>query len=214
LITGRSDIHINDSYLKYIDDKIIRWYSVNMSISSKKCVPIPLGLQNLNWSYDGNPQSDINLLEDIMNETHIKTNDILLSFRKNSNYTERTKCYDYFIDKPFVKERKYDEKDRRSKTFVADYFREIKKSKFVLCPWGNGVDCHRNYETWYLGSFPIIKKHKALEMLYDLPAWWVDSWEDVTEDKMNEKYVELVNMSFEKNKLYFDYWWEKIKKDI
>ena len=62
-----------------------------------------------------------------------------------------------------------------------------------------------------MGGIPIIKKHKALEMLYDLPAWWIDDWSDVTEDKIDVKYKEIKTSKWNLEKLNHNYWLRKIK---
>lgn len=212
LVCGRSDILIDNSYCGFMDDNIVSWSSPNMVADcDDRFNPIPLGLQNLNWGYDNNPQSDIKLIESIAKTNLSIENDVLMSFQIHTNSGERQQCFRYFNEKPFTKHRSYNNDDRKNREFVSDYFRDIKKSKFVVCPWGNGVDCHRNYEVWYLGSIPIIKRHKALEFLYDLPAWWVDDWNEVDENNINEKYEEIINKEWNTEKLYFDYWIKKIK---
>jgi hypothetical protein len=139
-----------------------------------------------------------------------KNNDILLSFQIHTNSDERRKCYNYFSKKDFVKIRNYNDKNRINREFVKDYFSEIKKSKFVLCPFGGGFDCHRNWEVFSLGSFPIIKKHKSMENFYDMPAWFVDDWYEVNKDTIENKYNELSKNKKNTDKIYFDYWYKKI----
>ena len=60
------------------------------------------------------------------------------------------------------------------------YWETIAKSKFVISPPGNGIDCHRIWECLYLGSIPIVLEHEALSQYRDLPILFVKSWEDVT----------------------------------
>ena len=48
-------------------------------------------------------------------------------------------------------------------------------------------------------------------MLYDLPAWWVEDWSEVTEDKIDNKYQEIKSQDWNLDKLNFDNWWQKIK---
>ena len=51
----------------------------------------------------------------------------------------------------------------------------------MICPQGNGVDCHRNWEVLYLKRVPIMKKSDYLQELYkDYPVLWVDDFADVT----------------------------------
>jgi hypothetical protein len=51
----------------------------------------------------------------------------------------------------------------------------------MICPQGNGVDCHRNWEVLYLKRVPIMKRTAYLQELYkDYPVLWVDDYAEVT----------------------------------
>jgi hypothetical protein len=210
LVTGRCDRGIGNNEIKYLDDKIIHWYSSNVEVEDHRLTQIPLGLQNRHWRIKNHPQSDIELIKEVGDLVLEKNNDILLSFQIHTNSDERRKCYNYFSKKDFVKIRNYNDKNRINREFVKDYFSEIKKSKFVLCPFGGGFDCHRNWEVFSLGSFPIIKKHKSMENFYDMPAWFVDDWYEVNKDTIENKYNELSKNKKNTDKIYFDYWYKKI----
>ena len=49
------------------------------------------------------------------------------------------------------------------------YLEKINTYKFILCPWGNGIDTHRLWETLYSNSITVIKYHRALSKFSDLP---------------------------------------------
>jgi hypothetical protein len=51
-----------------------------------------------------------------------------------------------------------------------------------------------------------------MEAFYDMPAWFVDDWEEVTEDKIDEKYNDCkLKMFFnDLNMCNFEYWRCKI----
>jgi hypothetical protein len=123
-----------------------------------------------------------------------------------TNPKDREPCYRYFQNKSFVNIRDFTQENRKDEQFVKDYFREIRKHKFILCPFGNGFDCHRMWETWALGSFPIIKKHKSMENFYDLPAWFVDDWDEVTEETIDVMYDSIVENESSLEKNTFEYW--------
>jgi hypothetical protein len=94
------------------------------------------------------------------------------------------------------------------------YLIEIKKSKFVLCPRGNGIDTHRLWESLYLGSIPIIEKFKTHDMCSDLPVLFVDDWSEINENYLNEKYLEIKSKTFNFSKLKISYWENYIKEKI
>jgi hypothetical protein len=210
LVTGRCDRGVDKNSIKYLDDKIIHWYSSNVQVEHTRLTQIPLGLQNRHWRIKNHPQSDIELIKEVGDLVLEKTNDVLLTFQIHTNRDEREKCYNYFSEKDFVKIRNYNDKNRIDRRFAKDYFSEIKKSKFVLCPFGGGFDCHRNWEVFSLGSFPIIKKHKSMENFYDMPAWFVDDWSEVNKYTIENKYNVLTKNKKNTDKSYFDYWYKKI----
>ena len=75
----------------------------------------------------------------------------------------------------------------------------------VVCPRGNGVDCHRIWEVLYLKRVPIVKKENQLKYFESLPILFLDSWYEL-------KNLELINNKYNKvkfNKLnlaFFEHW--------
>jgi len=206
LICGMGDEIFDNSLSSLISDNIIKIFTTNNVSDDSRVFTIPLGLQNLHWQYDNNPQSNFNLLDEINLEPIQKTEQILMSFRIETNPRDREPCHKYFQNKPFISIRDFTQENRKDEEFVKDYFREIRNHKFVLCPFGNGFDCHRMWETWILGSFPIIKKHKSMEDFYDLPAWFVDEWDEVTEETIDVMYDRIFQKNASLEKTTFEYW--------
>ena len=57
----------------------------------------------------------------------------------------------------------------------------------MICPRGNAIDCHRNWEVIYMRRVPIMKRHPYLEELFkDYPVLFVDKYSEVTEDLLIE----------------------------
>ena len=55
---------------------------------------------------------------------------------------------------------------------------------FEISPQGNGLDCYRTWEALLLQTIPIVRS-STLDPLYDgLPVAIVDSWEDVTVERL------------------------------
>jgi hypothetical protein len=213
LVTGRSDHSISDIYNElFNNDKLIKMYSVNVTTDHKKLIPIPLGIQNLNWRFDDNPQSNYRLIDDVNKEKICIDGDLLMSFQIHTNSSIRKELYYKFKNKDFTTIRDFGNNDRNNEEFTKDYFREIKRHKFILCPWGNGYDCHRNWEVLYLGSIPIIKNHIVFESFKDLPIWFVDDWDEVNEYTIDKKYNEIKSKKYDTKKIYFDYWLKIINK--
>jgi hypothetical protein len=53
----------------------------------------------------------------------------------------------------------------------------------MICPEGNAVDCHRNWEVVYMRRVPVMKKNVYLKyLLRDYPVLFVDDYTEVTEE--------------------------------
>ena len=76
--------------------------------------------------------------------------------------------------------------------------------KFVLCPWGNGIDTHRLWETLYSGSIPVTKYNIAYKTFEKLPIIFVDKFDEINLEFLNKKYSELISNNL--NLLNFEYW--------
>ena len=77
--------------------------------------------------------------------------------------------------------------DKDSKFFTHDKYNEfldeILEHKFMICPQGHGIDCHRNWESLYMRRVPIMKDHPYFRRLMEgFPVLFVDNWEEITEE--------------------------------
>ncbi|MES1182427.1 MAG: hypothetical protein ABUL60_01360 [Myxococcales bacterium] len=65
-----------------------------------------------------------------------------------------------------------------------DLFREKTRYAFVVSPHGNGLDCHRTWESLVLGNIVIVKR-SSLDPLYDgLPVVIVDDWREISAENL------------------------------
>jgi hypothetical protein len=135
---------------------------------------------------------------------------VYMNFRANT-HSERTIVYDLFKDKEWVTVRQSNSTIDGRKLFL----QEIRSSKFVLCPRGNGVDTHRLWETLYMGSIPIVKRHVALDEFLDLPICWISEWEEVTKEFLEKEYFRItVKKDWNYDKLKIGYWKNRITNSV
>lgn len=78
----------------------------------------------------------------------------------------------------------------------AAYLQELRSSKFILTPSGLGWDCYRIWEAIYLGVIPIIETYDRpvdawRDTLNDLPVLWVNHYDEVTPDMLQQEYSRL-----------------------
>lgn len=77
--------------------------------------------------------------------------------------------------------------DKDSKFFPYDKYRdfldEMRNHKFMLCPRGHGMDCHRNWELLYLRRVPVMKDTPYFrELMKGWPVLFVDDWPQITRE--------------------------------
>jgi len=201
LITTQTDRMINKKLFEKMPNCISKWYSVNVNYENKKLIPIPLGLAN-----DYSPKNLITKdFGDLDFKTH-KKDKIYVNFNKYTNLKERHHLYDFFQNFNWATV------DRKTLDFH-EYQNNLKNHKFVLCPWGNGVDTHRIWEAIYSGSIPVIKDHITFKCLKSLPVIFIDDYKNLNYDYLINKSKELEPISIDNEFLNLNYWIEKIRNN-
>jgi hypothetical protein len=203
LITNQTDDSVSRSdYLKK-PECIKKWFSINVDFESNNLVPIPLGLSN-EYSIK-NPNFD-NFVTLENKNLQSKKNGIYINYRANTNFSARGNIINSFRKFKWV----YTDEPNLS---IDNYLNQLNDHQFVLCPWGNGLDTHRIWETLYTGSIPVVLKHKTFEPLKDLPVLLIDSYESITEKLLNNFIQNYDKENFINDKLYMDYWVNLIKSE-
>ena len=73
---------------------------------------------------------------------------------------------------------------QQSKLKRIELWREKTRYAFVVSPHGNGLDCHRTWESLVLGNIPIVKR-SSIDPLYEgLPVVIVDDWREITPENL------------------------------
>jgi hypothetical protein len=81
---------------------------------------------------------------------------------------------------------------------------------FVLSPFGNGMDCHRTWESICLGSVPIVKAPNFRKLFEDLPVLIVNNWSDITQELLENTIQDFKTKTFNYDKIKLNYWVSKI----
>ena len=81
-----------------------------------------------------------------------------------------------------------------------------------MCPWGNGVDTHRVWETVYSGNIPVTKKHHTFSTSIGLPIHFIPEYGDLTLEKLTTFYDDIKGNKNMYEKLDINFWIEDIKK--
>tara|TARA_Y100000768_G_C23964079_1_gene676943 strand:- start:685 stop:1515 length:831 start_codon:yes stop_codon:yes gene_type:complete len=176
---------------------LIKWYGENMNIKHEKTCGIPLGLENLYWG-------KTNWEFIIKNSKNIKRNLLYLNFSLDT-HSNRRNIMNILKNNGF---------STNIKKKWNDYIVELSNYKFAISPRGKGVDCHRTWECLYLGVIPIIEKSVQMSFFEDLPILFVDNYECITEDYLNEMYEIFSKKKFNMDKLDVFYWKKIINEKL
>ena len=200
IITSQTDHSIGKELYNLKPDCVSEWYSTNVNYSQRNLKPIPLGLANHYSPKNLFKNSYSELTGDIQ-----KINKLYLNFEVNTNYFHRNKLKNKLKNKGFVIS---DNMNSNIDTYLAN----LNKYKFILCPWGNGLDTHRIWETIYAGSIPIIPRHSLFLSIFDSDIFLFDRVSDI------EKKIDNINRNesvLKNNKiLNMDHWSKKINETI
>lgn len=205
IFTNLEDTPIDDYIFDKIPDNVLLISAVNAISNGGKVIPAPYGLQRKLYSEDERQEylkSYTTCWPD--NPEYL----LYVSFMQDS-HKEREGIADTFSDKSWAI---VDEERKRYTTYINN----IGNSKFVICPRGNAIDCHRNWEVAYLSRVPILKRDPYYQSLYnwmDYPALFVDDFSEITEELLVENdhlWQKAWSNSLLKSKLNLDVFFEKV----
>ena len=204
LVSANHDVSAPARYLKFFDeDKLYAWFTQNLdSAGQEKVIAIPIGIWPKHWVRH---RSDDEIIRKIQRTLPVNKNILFYcNFGVNTNPGYRADVYNIFKAKAcasFYDRCKYE-----------PFLHQLARSKFVLSPHGAGLDCFRTWEALYMGSYPVVKA-STLDVLYkDLPVVIVNEWEEITQEFLEKKYLEMNAKTWRLEKLYFPYWLDLLRK--
>lgn len=148
LITHNSDHNITEEIVRQKPDNILHWFAQNVLVERPYLTPIPIGLENKGVG----GSSDYELVCDISNGQIERDIFCYCNISPGTNTVERS----FDRNKSFIT----NDYDRLS---FNDYLLKVRRSLFVISPPGNGHDCHRTWESIYLGAIPVMKSSPSSE---------------------------------------------------
>ena len=146
---------------------------MNAITHNDKVIPAPYGVQR-----KMTPDDDrIEQLTQWMKHDFIDNPTTLLYVSHNdSNGPERSGIKSLFYDKDWAEV-------NEQRVPYHKFLSNLSNSKFMICPIGNAIDCHRNWEVLYMRRVPIMTRDPYLQKLFEnYPVLFVDKYSDVTEE--------------------------------
>ena len=196
LISHNADVGIDNSYVKYIDDKVLHWFALNVLVEHHTITPIPIGIENAHYAnagwkgfFDTNYRTDHTrprICAQFNTVTNPERPDILKKVASLST-----------VDTPLRKSQPRNVATARQYMFIAS-------------PPGNGEDCHRTWEALLWGCIPIVRHSVCVDYFISLglPIWATDSWDELatySEYDLKQKY-DVIRSSSRIDALYMEYW--------
>jgi hypothetical protein len=95
------------------------------------------------------------------------------------------------------------------------YFKTLSNYKFVISPEGNGIDCHRHYESLMAGCIPIIESNPlVMEKYKGCPILYTTDYSEITEEYLEKKYTEMLDTVYDFSRLYLSFYNGQQQADI
>lgn len=135
-------------------------YAINTTVRAPNLTTIPLGFVD----------RQLDFLSTLHPSTEERTIEIYSNFTVHTNYEKRNACRQAFENDPRVVV-------AENRT-VPEYYADLQRSKFVLCPEGTGMDTHRVYEALLCGATPVVLQNSLSHLYERLPVCILASWSD------------------------------------
>ena len=219
LVSGDSDVSMPfEGYNEYLEsEKLVVWFSQNLTANHPKLKHLPIGLDyhtlsKLNemhpWGNGMLPVEQDNLLENISKKTaplELRLFGCYINFHFPywgiNQRGDRQECL-----AKVPKELCYFEPEYSNRVST---WEKMSIFKFVICPYGGGLDTHRLWEALVLGCIPIIKTSGLDPLFEDLNVCIVKSWDELTQEFLIE-YLKNMKPRNQK-KLTLEFWMKQIK---
>lgn len=199
---------------------------------------LPIGIENRQYAIGKNPQAYVDALrEHIINKKPMTTEErtgrplLLVAFYPKSRVPDRMKvlvaigAYSKDGKMPKVENPFYNLTDLSHK----EWLEAIPLHRFVLAPFGHGLDTHRVSEILLMGGVPVMRR-SSISSCYDdsdnswkvgnvtktrgsLPIVVLDSWSDLTKDRLEQEWkriVEIPPSKWDWSRLLIDHWISRI----
>lgn len=177
IFTNLEDTPTDEDIFDAIPKNVLCVSAVNAIEHGGKVIPAPYGVQRRMSLSDNR----MNQLESAM-KCNIDPSLFKLLYvnHNDSSHSDRVGLKDMFRDEEWanVDEQRVD---------YYNFLLNLANHKFILCPRGNAIDCHRNWEVLYMRRVPVMKRDPYLEeLLKDYPVLFVDKYSDITKDLLLE----------------------------
>jgi hypothetical protein len=229
LVTGDEDWSIPSDFDRATDiisnEHVACWFTQNFdgNVRGRKILPLPIGLDfhtisnGHRWGHSvatpGEQEEELELIRGTMPANMYRELRVHADFHFNKQgraiggesrhsveaILRRNSCVEF----------------QRNKISRLKLWRVKTRYAFAVSPHGNGLDCHRTWESLALNNIVIVK-HSPLDSLYEgLPVAILDHWEDISEANLRRwqrQYSGLFVQPEVQKRLTNQYWIDRIRQ--
>tara|TARA_R110001583_G_scaffold39973_1_gene128006 strand:+ start:1199 stop:2107 length:909 start_codon:yes stop_codon:yes gene_type:complete len=187
LVTAVSSYHIGrdgdnpEGYKEILENENLQnWFCTNPpNEEHEKIHTLPIGFAEPNRLSSN--QRVLKKLRKERKQFEEKANKFFIPWHDQSTNPERHKIINTLKKKEFVDM-------MQGKTSSEPYMNLIGAYRFTICVQGSGNDTHRLYESLLMGCVPITIDCTVKRLFddYNLPGYFVESWDEIDEDFYKE----------------------------
>ena len=168
-----------------IPENVVAIYAVNAKHFGGKIHPFPYGVQRVINRPEGPIDNRHQILKEEIGKEQTSTKLLYINCGIGRNPDRQSLVG--FKGLPWVTTRFNED----SMYFTYDYYREflneMRDHKFMVCPEGHGMDCHRNWELLYMRRVPVMKRTPYFTCLMkEFPVLFIEQWTDITQKLLEE----------------------------
>lgn len=197
IYTSHEDTPIDHFIRGRIPPNVLKIYATNAIYNDDKVIPFPYGLQRKMNTEDNRHEIMKEMVEKDEHQEPTKLLYINCGLGNERNAPERANL-PLFASRTWATCRF----DKNTMHFPYSQYRaflsEMRDHKFMICPQGHGIDCHRNWELLYMRRVPVMKQSPYFARLMSgFPVLFVNRWEDITEELLarnDHLYQEALTM--------------------
>lgn len=205
VLLGKTDWELGTEIAQMMPKNLVRVYGSNLSVANSRLGYMPMGRDFR--SLEVFRQVPIKLHRDITCYANfsVSTHPIRKQFKEISENLDfvKTDHMGKFLDYPMTR---------------LEFCQKLSRSKFAICPRGNGIETFRMWDCLYYGVIPIVIKEAHLfNDIEDLPIYFINSVDDLyqlTESMLNELFEQWLNKTWNYAKLDVRFWVRRVWRDF
>lgn len=189
---------------------------------------IPIGFENRQYSTGKNVHVYVDALRrNVLNRPNYTVDEeakrplLLVAFYPKSRIPDRHKVLQIIKKTDSNKPPFFNETDLNHE----EWLDAIVHHRFVLAPFGHGLDTHRVSEIFLMGGIPVVRRSTINSCFDDsdnnlfetnrgsLPLVILDKWEDLTRERLEVEWLRITSYPkghWDWRRVYIDHWLQRI----